>query len=386
MIPSTDFPSQYEAAISKDRGSDPQILACLGRVYLLKGKQEKSVSAMKTSLEYSRRALLVAPDQIHIKFNIAFVQFQLAQLIYSIPDHQRSLSEVESAASGLDEAIESMSEIAKAKNAPFPRHDLEQRANMGRNTIRKQLDRAIQSQRDYEEANATKLAKAREIRDAEVRAKEERQRKAEEEAAERKRKLQEERQKLIEKSREMAEKRAEMERAKDDAEWTEGSDGERVKRKKRPRAPGGGKRKKKEDGTGDESSANDSAAPAPRRRGKKGAQGSGESGADEARAPRKKRRLARKSEKANSKFKSAEMVVDSDEDIGDAGKGDESSDAGDQGPDLDTEMRDVDEGSDEDVSGKRKGGRKGRIVDSDEEDESMDEGANGKAAVDSDDE
>ena len=46
---------QYETALAKDRGGDPQILACLGRVWLLKGKQEKSITAMKQSLAYSQQ-------------------------------------------------------------------------------------------------------------------------------------------------------------------------------------------------------------------------------------------------------------------------------------------------------------------------------------------
>ena len=45
----------YEAAMAKDRGKDPQILACLGRVWLQKGKQEKSALAMKQSLVYSQQ-------------------------------------------------------------------------------------------------------------------------------------------------------------------------------------------------------------------------------------------------------------------------------------------------------------------------------------------
>lgn len=45
----------YEIALSKDKGRDPQLLGCLGRVWLLKGKQEKNAEAMKTALEYSKR-------------------------------------------------------------------------------------------------------------------------------------------------------------------------------------------------------------------------------------------------------------------------------------------------------------------------------------------
>ena len=344
---------------------------------------------MKTSLDYSTRALVVAPEQIHFKFNIAFVQIQLAQTIYGIAEAQRTLAEVVAAADGLDEAIESFTEIAKAKNAPYPRHDLEQRANMGRNTIRKQLERAVQSQREFEEANATKLAKARELRDEELRAKDERKRQQEATEAEKKRKLLEERQKLIDRSRELAEKRAEEEKQREDAEYTEDSAGERVKRKRRPKTIG--KRKKKgEDGSGEESSGGDSSAAAPRRkaRTKNTTTASGDDSEEESRAPRKKRKLARKSEKANSKFKSSELIVDSDEEAGlDQENGAfEASGASRQGTaeQEDTEMKDADneDASDGAIGGARKkSGRKARVIESDDDDNEEEAGTNGHAAV-----
>jgi len=44
----------YDLALAKDRAKDPTILACLGRVWLMRGKQEKSLQAMKTALDYSQ--------------------------------------------------------------------------------------------------------------------------------------------------------------------------------------------------------------------------------------------------------------------------------------------------------------------------------------------
>lgn len=45
----------YELALSKDRARDAQILACLGRTWLAKGKAEKSLQAFKNALDYSMR-------------------------------------------------------------------------------------------------------------------------------------------------------------------------------------------------------------------------------------------------------------------------------------------------------------------------------------------
>ena len=63
---------------------------------------------MKQSLDYSRRALGVSPENSHFKFNVAFVQFQIAQFVYSMPETARTLAEVQAAAVGLDEAIDSL--------------------------------------------------------------------------------------------------------------------------------------------------------------------------------------------------------------------------------------------------------------------------------------
>lgn len=292
------------------------VLTCLGRVYLLKGKQDKSIAAMKSSLDYSRRALAINPNSIHFKFNIAFVQIQLAQLMHALSESQRTLTEVQAAAQGLDDAIESLAEIAQSPNPPYPKHEIEQRANMGRNTMRKQLERDSQQQREYEEKNASRLEEARKTREAEMKRREEERKKAEVVAAEQKRKIAEERNQMLALSRELAEKRAEEERRKEELEYTTDEEtGERVKRKKKPRATGGGKRKKKGEDSDTASESDNAASKATRR--KKSAKASredspaaGTSGDDK---PKKRRKLARRGAQ-HDKFKSSELVVDSDED------------------------------------------------------------------------
>jgi len=295
--------------LAKDRAGDPQILACLGRVWLLKGKQDKSSLWMKNSLDYSSRALAIAPNQIHFKFNIAFVQIQLAQLMYTLPEGQRTLAEVQAASEGLDEAIESFTAIAQSKNPPYPKHDIEQRANMGRNTMRRQLERAVQAQREYEEKNAAKLQEARDTREAELRRREEERRRAEEIAEEQRRKIAQERYKMLEMSRELAEKRAEEERRKEELEYTEDEEtGERVKRKKTKK---GGKRKKKGEDTDTDGDGEVV------RKGGKSTENSSAVGSDDGEKGRvtKKRKLLRKrGEGKVSNYKSSELVVDSDSD------------------------------------------------------------------------
>ena len=290
----------YEAALAKDRSRDVQILACLGRVWWLKGKQEMNLVAMKTALDYAKRAQAVSPDQLHLQFNVAFVQNQIASLAYGLQPTQKTLQDVEEAAEGLKEAIEAFERLSKEKNPPYPSAALEQRANMGR-TISKQLERAMQSQKEYEEKNAAKLREAREAREAALKKREEELRKAQEVELERKRKIAAERQQMVEEAQRAAIQRAEAERAREEAELTEDSQtGDKVKRKKKPSS----KRKKKN--ADDFIAADDEGEQA---RGSVGPESD-----DETAAPKKRRRLERRpGGKAQGKFKSSERVVDSDD-------------------------------------------------------------------------
>ena len=328
---------------------------------------------MRNSLDYSSRALAIAPSQIHFKFNIAFVQIQLAQLMYTLPEAQRTLVDVQAVSEGLDEAIESFAAIAQSKNPPYPKHDIEQRANMGRNTMRRQLERAIQAQREYEEKNAAKLQEARDAREAELRKREEERRRAEEIAEEQKRKIAEERYKMLEMSRELAEKRAEEERRKEELEYTEDEEtGERVKRKKTKK---GGKRKKK----GEETDTDGDGETA-RHRGKSTENSSavGTDDGEKGRVTKKRKLLRRKADGKTPNFKSSERVVDSDSDGADdiapanpTTNG--TAHAGEEEEDPDTRMVDPDDGEDEDedeavVKQPRQNASR-RIADDEDEDE-----------------
>lgn len=57
----------YEMAMSKDRSRDPQILACLGRLWLARARAEKmSLSALKSALSYSQKVEHEADDLIKL--------------------------------------------------------------------------------------------------------------------------------------------------------------------------------------------------------------------------------------------------------------------------------------------------------------------------------
>lgn len=234
----------YESALAMDRQEDTQLLACLGRTWFYRARQEKSTAAFNSALELSRRTLRLAPDQVHFQFNVAFVQQALAQHLRGVAENFRTKSEMEEALKGVDEANDVFSELAKADHPPYPPSDLDARANLGK-TIRSQLEREIQKQGEYENANAERLAAAREARDKQLKEREQEKKKREEEEADRQAKLAEERAQLLDVSRRLAEDRAAEEKRREEAEYTDNSEGERVKRVKKPKKKGEGKRRKR---------------------------------------------------------------------------------------------------------------------------------------------
>ena len=285
----------YEAALSKDRGRDAQILACLGRVWLLKGMQEKSIAAMNAALDYAKRARSVAPEQMHLEFNVAFVQTQIALLANGLPESQKTLQEVQSASEGHDEATETFRRLAKAPNPPYPPAALEQRALMGQ-TISNKLERALQAQKEYEGKNAAKLQQAREAREAEIRRRQEQVQQAQEAERARKERIAEERQKMVAEAQRLAEQRAEEERQREAAEYTtESETGEKVPRKKKKSS------KRKKDRTAGVTDDGES-----------GSQRNTE-GESEVDARKKRRRIEGERRRSSNKYKSQEFVVDSSE-------------------------------------------------------------------------
>lgn len=321
----------YELALAKSGSSKeaPPILACLGRVWLMRGRQEKKLDAYKSSLEFSKQALEAAPENLNYKFNVAFVQIQLAQMVNSLPEAAKTLADVEAASAGLDEAIESFGEIARAPNPPFPKGDIEQRANMGRNTMKRQLAAATERQAEYERKNATRLDEARKRREDEIRRRQEEKAAAEAKAAEERKRMREERERMAEEDRALIERRLEEERAKEAADWTTDEEtGERKKREKRTKGKGGKRKKKGEDEDSEVDGVEGVTDGEGRKSRPRSDATSGTSDGEGGTRRKKKRKLERKGRPGtSSKFKSADIVEDSDEDdIGGATQAPEDGD------------------------------------------------------------
>lgn len=383
----------YEIALSKEgKSKDTMILSCLGRTWLSKGKASSAaahgqrvatdLNSYYKALEFAKKTLEVAPDQVHFKFNVAFVQLQLVGTLIPMKEADRTLQQLQDAADGLESAIKTLDEVANSPNTPYPKHDLEGRKNMAQNTQRKQLERAIAAQKEYEEKNKEKIQAALEQRQAEQRRREDEKRKVEEAERERKEKIRKEREEIAARDREVAERRAQEERERVEAEMTTDTEtGERVKRKRKP-AP-----KRKEEGVERKGRARNR-----KKQQHPDEDGDGdESEEEQERQPKKKRRLTKKE---NSKFKSAEFINDSDEESPiPSPKGDSPASAissPEPMPDSEDEgagRMDVDKPSspgagagggaaaadDEEEEGagvqRRQRARRGRVLESDDEDE-----------------
>ncbi|KAK5953814.1 protein required for normal CLN1 and CLN2 G1 cyclin expression [Knufia fluminis] len=316
--------------IKSDHASDASLLSCLSRVWLLRGKTDKSILSHTTSLDLMKRALATQPDSPHLRFNVAYIQFQIVQLVNSLTETQRTLDDLLAAKAGLNEAIDTFEAVAQAPSPPYPKPMLEQRAAMSRGTMMKQIERATEKQELYERANSEKLAEAKRRREEELRARDAAAARRREEDEAREAEIRKKREQFMEEAAAKAEEFRQKAMIREAAEYTTDEDtGERVKRQKKKGGAGGGRSRKRkqrddEDGFIEHDDENDSDASHGGARDRTPLSGTDEEQAKE-KPSKKKRKLERKaprrektskkkdSEEKQGKFKSQAVVVDSDE-------------------------------------------------------------------------
>lgn len=284
----------YEYALNRFKnGSDPQLFTLLGRAWYARAVSEKSIQAFRSALECSKKAFELAPENLGLKFNVAFIQFQLADFIRRVPESERTAVDIEEAINGLEEAIVSLTDISKEKYPPFPASELEQRAVMGQNTVRRQLERANTQQKEYEQQYKSKLEEAKKKRQELQEQMEADKKRKEEENIARAKALADERAALQEEARKWAEL-ARQEAERDQVVIEENGDAKPKKKAK-----------------------------------------------NEKKTPKKAEKDLKPSTKSSSKYKSEEFVV-SDNDIGDADDYDDDASSRSSSP-----IREAEPGNDE---------------------------------------
>lgn len=145
-----------------------------------------------------------------LRFNVAYIQFHIAEFVSRLPVEERQMEDIENAISGLNESIEALNSLAsdEEKHPPYPKADLKARANVGANTLLNRLNACLEETKNNVELKVKKLEEAKMLREEEssrlLREKEEMdaiRRLKEEEMAKERAKLQEQAQKWAEEAR-----------------------------------------------------------------------------------------------------------------------------------------------------------------------------------------
>jgi RNA polymerase-associated protein CTR9 len=295
---------EYQIALGRfsDETKDSRTLSLIGRAWFSRGGSEKSLESFFKSLEFSLKALDVAEKNDtkklipSMKFNVAFVKFNIAQFVQKLDISKRTVDDIKKAIGGLNDAIDVFNILADDPSPPVQADMLRQRASMGSNTLKNQLERSLKEQEEYEIKFQSKIEEAKRIREVERAKAELEEKKRQEEQAKKEAQMKEEYERLQEQAKQWEADREQLlvvedeekkskKKKKKNAIWTDeeasGEEGgEKPKKKKGKRS----KRKPEANGDGD----------------------------GEEKTPKK-----RKLTKVSGKVKSAEIVEDSDDDMDD---------------------------------------------------------------------
>lgn len=234
----------YELALNRfTNGKDARLLNYFARAWLLRGMYEKSLDYFRTAFKYVNESYEINPIPAY-KFNITYIEYQLADFIRKLPPSKRSMEDLEKSIKGLEDAIIVLKLMAddKSVHAPYPSEDLKLRAEMG-STLLKQLEKALDEQKEHEQGFESRLREAKKMKEEEDKVKLENKLKLEEE----RKKIEE---KLIAERKELEQQQAEwnllrMEEEKDNQDQLDNPDEKEKEKKKR------GRRKKSENTDGD---------------------------------------------------------------------------------------------------------------------------------------
>lgn len=236
----------YDLALTRfTDGKDARLLNYFARAWLFRAIHERNLDYFQKALTYVNKSFELNPIPSY-QFNITFIEYQLADFIRKLTPAKRNMEDLEKSIKGLEDSIVILNSMTEDSNihAPYPIEDLKMRVMMGKSLL-KQLEKALDEQKEYENTFQTKLKEAKKLKEEQERQKEE-ERLIEEE----KRKKIEE--KLLAERKELEQQQAEwnllrMEEEKDNQDMLD-KDPEPKEKKKRGR-------KKKEDSNGEEKSS-----------------------------------------------------------------------------------------------------------------------------------
>ncbi|KAG2734655.1 hypothetical protein G9P44_002661 [Scheffersomyces stipitis] len=166
----------YELALGRfTDGKDSRILSFLGRAWYLRASAEKNLNFFKKAIEYTELALdcSTGPGS-SIRFNLAYLHFQIAELITKQPVGQRKIDEIEAAIAGLESGVAILNELSSEdeKHPPYPKAELKARANLGSTTLLNRLNGCLEETKNSIAAIEEKIEVAKKLRKEEEEEKE----------------------------------------------------------------------------------------------------------------------------------------------------------------------------------------------------------------------
>ncbi|PVG02568.1 TPR-like protein [Serendipita vermifera] len=160
----------YETGLSKYYDNqNSSILLCLARTWYAKGARDQSFASMKNALRIAQQAQQIVPADKAIRYNIAVIEQRAAELVFSLPVAKRTLEELQQAlehATHAQHFLFALSEDKSSGSLPYDRVMAEQRHMYGTALLRKGTDQVAQQEK-YEGEQRAKLEATRETRMAE---------------------------------------------------------------------------------------------------------------------------------------------------------------------------------------------------------------------------
>ncbi|ODQ49451.1 hypothetical protein PICMEDRAFT_14904 [Pichia membranifaciens NRRL Y-2026] len=230
----------YQLALTRfTDGKDARLLNYFARAWLLRGMYEKNLECFNTAFEYVSKSYEINPSPAY-QFNITYIEYQLADFVRKLPPSKRTMDDLERSIKGLEDAIVVLNSMAEDStiHPPYPADDLRLRVSMG-NTLLKQLEKALEDQKEHDKGFEARLLGAKKLKEEEEKRKLEAKQKEEEERQKVEEKLLAERRELEQQQQEWNLLR--IEEAKDEQDIVDKPPVEKEKKKR------GRKKAKKED-------------------------------------------------------------------------------------------------------------------------------------------
>lgn len=172
----------YDLALTRfSNGNDARLLNYFARAWLFRGIHEKNIEYYKTAFKYVKQSYEIEPIPAY-KFNITYIQYQLADFVRKLPVSKRNMTDLEDCIKGLEDSIVVLNAMADSKDGhpPYPAEDLKLRAVAGGNLL-KQLEKALEEQKQHEQGFEARFKEARRLKEEEEFAKQQEELKKKEE-------------------------------------------------------------------------------------------------------------------------------------------------------------------------------------------------------------